>query len=85
MSRKIERVFRDRPLAPVEVANDERVRHDVKAEFPPVVSATEIPQVNLSDPNSEGQAEHLRDWLSASEKSLREVWDNEEDAAYDTQ
>ena len=40
--------------------------------------------LNLGDPNSEGEAEHLRDWLSASEKSLREVWDNEEDAVYDT-
>lgn len=40
--------------------------------------------LNLGDPNSEGEAEHLRDWLSASEKALREVWDNEEDAVYDT-
>ncbi len=84
MSRKIERVFRDRPLAPDEVANDNRVRHDVKAEFPPAVSASGDPQVNLNDPNSEGEAEHLRDWLSASEKSPRDVWDNEEDAVYDT-
>ena len=85
MSRKIERVFRDRPLTADEVANDDRVRHDVKTEFPPVVSASEIPQVNLGDPNSEGEAEHRRNWLSASEKSLREVWDNEADAANDAQ
>lgn len=34
MSRKIERVFRDRPLTPDEVAKDEQIRHAVKAEFP---------------------------------------------------
>lgn len=26
---------------------------------------------------------HLRDWQAASEPSLREVWDNDSDAAYD--
>lgn len=84
MSRKIERVFRDRPLVAGEVAHDERVRQDIKAEFPPAMPARDVPQVDLDDPNSEGEAEHLRDWLSASERSLREVWDNEDDARYDT-
>ena len=39
MNRKIEQVFRDRPLTPDEVAKDERIRHAVKAEFPPASSA----------------------------------------------
>lgn len=75
MSQKIKRVFRDRPLIPEEVAKDEHVRQAVQAEFPPA-----LPIANL---NSSSEAEHLRDWLSASEKALREVWDNEEDADYD--
>ena len=72
----MERVFRDRPLTPDEVAKDERVRQVAEAEFPPTFPTTDL---NLSS-----EAEHLRDWLSASEKALREVWDNEEDADYDT-
>ena len=76
MSQKIKRVFRDRPLTPEEVAKDEQVRQAVQAEFPPA-----IPTAGL---NSSSEAEHLRDWLSASEKPLREVWDNEQDADYDT-
>ena len=76
MSRKIKRVFRDRPLTPNEVAKDERVRQAIQVECPPAMPPTEL--------NSSGDAEHLRDWLSASEKALREVWDNEEDADYDT-
>ncbi len=40
MSRKIDRVFRDRPLTLDEVAKDEHIRHAVKAEFPPAASGT---------------------------------------------
>lgn len=76
MSQKIKRVFRDRPLTPEEVAKDEQVRQAVQAEFPAA-----MPTAGL---NSSSEAEHLRDWLAASERALREVWDNEEDADYDT-
>ena len=39
--------------------------------------------LNLSSREDESEAALLADWLSASTPSLREVWDNEEDAAYD--
>ncbi len=76
MSQKIKRVFRDRPLTTEEVTKDEQVRQASRAEFP-----LAIPTAGL---NSSSEADHLRDWLSASEKALREIWDNEEDADYDT-
>ena len=31
----------------------------------------------------EAEAEQVADWLAASNRSLREVWDNDEDAVYD--
>ena len=39
--------------------------------------------LNLGDPQSESESEHVRDWWTASNSALREVWDNEEDAVYD--
>lgn len=40
--------------------------------------------LNLGDANSESESEHVRDWWAASNKALQEVWDNDEDAVYDT-
>lgn len=39
--------------------------------------------LNLPAPEEEGEATLVADWLTASTPSLREVWDNAEDAAYD--
>lgn len=63
MSRKIERVFRDRPLTADEVAKDEMIRHAVKAEFPPALSA--------GCPNSLSEA--LRSAIRQSPQSADEI------------
>jgi excisionase family DNA binding protein len=39
--------------------------------------------LNLPSREEEGEATLVADWLAASIPSLREVWDNEEDAVYD--
>lgn len=39
--------------------------------------------LNLPGPETETETVLVSDWLSASSRSLREVWDNEEDAVYD--
>jgi excisionase family DNA binding protein len=39
--------------------------------------------LNLASREEEGEATRVADWLAASLPSLREVWDNEEDAVYD--
>ena len=95
MSRKIKRVFCDRPPTPEEHARIDALRRDVQAEFPPVTStaarenqtsAAHGPELlNSVGPQTEGDAEHLRDWIAASERALREIWDNEQDDVYDTQ
>ncbi len=94
MARKIKRVFLDRPLTPEERARTDALRRDVQAEFPPgkstaaresQTSAAHKPELpNSVEPQTDDDAEHLRDWIVASEKALREVWDNEQDDAYDT-
>ncbi|HEY7424136.1 MAG TPA: helix-turn-helix transcriptional regulator [Gemmataceae bacterium] len=64
MSKKIERVFRERRLSPEEVARDEEVRRNVQAEFPPVA-----PSGSASGRLSQA----LRDALQASEKSMYQI------------
>jgi excisionase family DNA binding protein len=39
--------------------------------------------LNLTSREEEDEAAVVADWLAASMPSLREVWDNEEDAVYD--
>lgn len=39
--------------------------------------------LNLGDARSESESEHVHDWMGATNKALQEVWDNDEDAAYD--
>jgi excisionase family DNA binding protein len=39
--------------------------------------------LDLSNPEENSEASQVADWLTASKSSLREVWDNDEDAAYD--
>ena len=39
--------------------------------------------LDMSAREEETEASHVSDWLAASMPSLREVWDNEEDAVYD--
>ena len=63
MSRKIERVFRDRPLTADEVAKDEMFRHAVKAEFPPVVPSR----------CSNSLSEALRSAIRQSDQSTDEI------------
>ena len=39
--------------------------------------------LNLPAPDAESETALVSDWLAASSRTLREVWDNEEDAVYD--
>ena len=39
--------------------------------------------LDLSASEQETEASHVADWLTVSSRSLKEVWDNEEDAIYD--
>jgi hypothetical protein len=39
--------------------------------------------LNLASREEEDETALVADWLAASLPSLREVWDNEEDAVYD--
>lgn len=39
--------------------------------------------LDLTAGAQESEASLVSDWLAASSRSLKEVWDNEEDAAYD--
>lgn len=36
-----------------------------------------------SDGDTTSEAEQVADWLTASRRSLREIWDNDEDSVYD--
>ena len=39
--------------------------------------------LDLPAPEAETETALVSDWLAASSRTLREVWDNEEDAVYD--
>ena len=39
--------------------------------------------LNLGDAPGESETEHVREWWVASNQAFQEVWDNDEDAAYD--
>ncbi len=39
--------------------------------------------LDLTSQQNESEASLVSDWLGASTRSLKEVWDNEEDAIYD--
>ena len=64
MSKKIERVFRERRLTPEEIARDEEVRRMVQAEFPPAA-----PNGSVSGRLSQA----LRDALLSSDKSMYQI------------
>ena len=64
MSKKIERLFRERRLSPDEVARDEDLRRKVRAEFPPAA-----PSGSASGPLSQA----LKDALRASDKSMYQI------------
>ena len=64
MSRKIERVFRDRPLTPDEVANDERIRHATQAEFPPAILSTGLNSISESLRNAIRQSAQSADEIA---------------------
>lgn len=64
MSKKIERVFRERRLSPEEIARDEEVRRKVQMEFPPAAPSG-------SAPGRLSQA--LRDALRTSGKSMYQI------------
>src|SRR5260370_19213692 len=64
MSKKIERVFRERRLSAEEVARDEEVRRKVEAEFPPAP-----PSGSASGRLSQA----LRDTLRDSDQSMYQI------------
>ncbi|HTU92683.1 MAG TPA: helix-turn-helix transcriptional regulator [Gemmataceae bacterium] len=64
MSKKMERVFRERRLSPEEVARDNEVRRKVQAEFPPAA-----PSGGASGRLSQA----LRDALRTSSKSMYQI------------
>ena len=57
MNRKLERVFRDRPLTAEEATHDNEVRRAVQAEFPPVTASHE----SRSDSRGEALRKAIRD------------------------
>ena len=57
MNRKLERVFRNRPLTPEEAAKDNDVRRAVEAEFPPATTRHE----SRSDSFGEALRNAIRD------------------------
>jgi hypothetical protein len=61
MSKKIQRLFRDRRLTAEEIARDQEVRHKVQAEFPPAPPSGSAPG-RLS--------QTLKDALRATDKSM---------------
>ena len=64
MSKKLERVFRDRALTPEEVARDADVRRKVQAEFPPAARSG----------SGAGQlSQALRDALRTSDKTIYQI------------
>jgi ribosome-binding protein aMBF1 (putative translation factor) len=64
MSKKFERVFRDRPLTAAEVARDNEIRRKVQAEFPPAPPAGTA---------SGRLSQALRDAIRASGKAVDEI------------
>jgi transcriptional regulator with XRE-family HTH domain len=61
MSRRIERLFRDRPLTQDDIAKDESLRHAIRVEFPPAVSA------------NNSMSEALRNAIRQSSHSVDEI------------
>ena len=57
MNRKLERVFRDRPLTAEDTARENEVRRAVQAEFPPVTASHE----SRSDSLGEALRKAIRD------------------------
>lgn len=64
MSKKIERLFRDRRLSAEEIARDEEVRRTVQAEFPPAPS---------SGSASGRLSQALKDAIRGSDKSIYQI------------
>jgi hypothetical protein len=64
MTRKLERVFRDRRLTPDEIARDQDVRRKVEAEFPPASRKADL---------SGRLSAALREALRASNKTTDEI------------
>jgi hypothetical protein len=65
MGKKLQRVFRDRPLTPDEVAEDQKVRQEVQREFPPKTATDAAPADSLS--------EMLRRSIRESGRSVEEI------------
>jgi hypothetical protein len=65
MSRKIERVYRDRKLTPEEVARDEQILRQVQSEFPPARPAGPSAPDSLS--------ETLKEAIRHSELSVYQI------------
>ncbi len=64
MAKKFERVFRDRPLTPEEIARDAEVRRKVQVEFPPLAS---------SNSESGRLTQALREAIRGSQKSTDQI------------
>jgi transcriptional regulator with XRE-family HTH domain len=63
MDKKLERIFRDRPLSPEEVSRDAEVRRLVQEEFPPVTRS------GLSGRLTEA----LKDAIRTGDKSIDQI------------
>ncbi|MFO0967476.1 MAG: helix-turn-helix transcriptional regulator [Gemmataceae bacterium] len=63
MTKKLERVFRERRLTPEEVARDDGVRRKVKKEFPPAVRRE----------TAGALSEALKDAIRTSDKSMYQI------------
>ncbi len=73
MSRKIERVFRDCPMTPDEVANDERIRNAVQAEFPPATASTDSSSISDSLRNAIRQSSQSADEIAEKARISSQV------------
>jgi hypothetical protein len=65
MAKKVQRVFRDRPLSADEIREDAVLREKIEREFPPKAGATSIQSDSLSD--------LLRRSISESGRSVEEI------------
>ena len=65
MAKKIERVFRKRPLTLEEIAQDKEIRRNVAEEFPPAERSASVGNVNLSAA--------LKDAIRASDKTVYQI------------
>lgn len=57
--------------------------HHLQVELPPEAPTGAVRVLLLWAEHDESEAALISDWRAASNSSLREIWDNDEDAVYD--